>query len=90
MLINSTEVLLNVRLVCLGEAGERQVRDNGGPSAGRAGVRAAGGHRRGEAEDGAHDLRVPHDARAPAAHTPVVAILLVSQFLASALPSPAF
>ena len=58
--------------VGLGETGERQVRDNGGASAGRAGVRAAGGHRRGEAEDGAHDLRVPHDARAPAAHTPVV------------------
>ena len=54
-----------------GETGERQVRDHGGTSAGRAGVRAAGGHRRGEAEDGAHDLRVSHDARAPAAHTPV-------------------
>ena len=58
--------------VGLGEAGERQVRDNGGTSAGRAGLRAAGGHRGGEAEDGAYDLRVSHDARASAAHTPVI------------------
>ena len=72
--------------VGLGEAGERQVRDNGGTSTGRTGVRAAGGHRGGEAEDGAYDLRVSHDARASAAHTPVVAMLVVSQCFAAALP----
>ena len=54
------------------ETGERQVRDHGGTSAGRTGVRAAGVHRRGEAEDGAHDLRVSQDARPPEAHTPLV------------------
>ncbi len=52
--------------VCEGKAGEREVPDLVCAEGGRAGLRAARGHRRGEEQDGAHRLRLSHGARPPA------------------------
>lgn len=42
-----------------GEPGQREVRDILGPEMRRAGLRATGGHHRGETEDGDDGVRLP-------------------------------